>query len=331
MRKALIITVLLMIAFALWTSSLDTLELWGDELYTKVVTARPLPEMLHIALIDAVHPPLYYLLIHAWQKVAGSSAFALRFPSVLAMLLGLASLARSAREINGARAGWLALLIAVSNPFLFWYAREMRMYAQLFALTAAALLLLILALKGRRSAWFALAVTTALLLNTHYFGFFALLPPFAFLAAERRWRRKLPHWMIAQIAGGLTFLPWLSAWLNRDPKYIGAGWIPQLRAIDFLLTPRTFFFSGTESWPVLLVLGGLGGGLGFVITFLQPDKHRWRPLLALGWGVPWALIAAISWTVLPVYVDRYLIILLPGLLVWIAWAAIVRRVITLCA
>lgn len=321
MRKQnrFIAAILLCLAFALWTASLNTLELWGDELYTKVVTARPLPDMLHMVLIDAVHPPLYYLLIHTWQHIVGYSAYALRMPSVLAMVLGVALLARIAREIGGPRSGRVALLIAVANPFLFWYAREMRMYAPLFALAATELLLLILALDGHRVAWLALAGVTALLVNTHYFGFFVLLPPLAYLAAERRWRRKLPLWIVAQVAGGLTFLPWLSAWLNRDPKYIGAGWIPQLHPFDFLLTLRTFFLSGMESSPLLLVLGGLGGGLAFLAAFRRPDKQRRRPLLVLGWGLPWALIAAISWTVLPVYVDRYLIILLPSLLVWMAW------------
>jgi 4-amino-4-deoxy-L-arabinose transferase-like glycosyltransferase len=315
----LIPIMILLAAFALWTAPLDGLHLWGDELYTAVVTARPVPEMLHAALIDAVHPPFYYLFIHAWSKAAGSTAFALRMPSVLAMLLGIALLARLGREFHSARAGRLALLLGALSPFFFWYAQEMRMYALLFTLTAAEMLLLVLALKGRRNAWAAQAAVTALLVNTHYFGFFALLPPFAFLAAERRRRPQLPRWIAAHAVGAATFIPWLIAWLNRDPKYVGIGWIPALKPVDFLLTLRTFFFSGAESWPWLLAPGAVGLAVAFGAAFLPKDPHRWRPLLLLSWGLPWALAAMISWSILPLYVDRYLMILLPALFVWIGW------------
>jgi uncharacterized membrane protein len=310
---------LLLLAFLLWAPGLAALDLWGDELYTVAVTGRPLPEMLHVALIDAVHPPFYYLLLYAWRAVAGGSAFALRLPSVWAMGLGLALVARLARELKDARAGRIALLLGVGNPFFFWYAQEMRMYALLFALTAAEMWLLLRALRGHRWAWWAQVPVTALLLNTHYFGFFALLPSLAFLAAERRWRSRLGRWLLTHTLAGLTFLPWFYAWINREPKYVGVGWIMPFRPLDLLLTWRTFFFCGTEAWPWLALLGGIGSALAFGAAFVRGGPATWKRWLALAWSLPWALTILLSVTVLPLYVDRYFVILLPALFVWLAW------------
>lgn len=310
---------LLLLAFALWSLPIAGLELWGDELYTAVITTKPLSDMLHIALIDAVHPPLYYIFMAGWQTLVGSTPFALRIPEVWMMLLGIALLARLGRELHSARMGRMALLLGALSPFCLWYAQEIRMYSFLFALTTAAMLFLCLALKGKRSMWLAQALATAAMVNIHYFGFFTLLAPFTFMAAERSRRRQLPKWMIANALGALTFTPWMIAWVNRTPKYTGIAWIPKFTLSDLPLTLGSFFFAGSEAWPVILGIAGVGLLVALVATFSAADPQRWRPWLFIATTLPGALLALISTNVFPLYVDRYLIIVLPAIFLWVAW------------
>jgi len=60
-------------------------SLWGDEAASLLSAERPLatlPQM--IGHVDAVHAT-YYVLLHEWIRIAGTSAFAIRLPSALAV------------------------------------------------------------------------------------------------------------------------------------------------------------------------------------------------------------------------------------------------------
>ena len=95
---------LLLLAWGLWLWRLEGSDLTFDEAATYVVAHRPLLDVLKY-LRGAVreHPPVYYLLIHTWMALAGTSEFSLRFFSVGVALLGLTL------------TGWLARL-AIDFP-----------------------------------------------------------------------------------------------------------------------------------------------------------------------------------------------------------------------
>ena len=79
-------------------------SLWRDEAYTKDAIARPFTQIF--ALLghqDAVHGA-YYLLMHVVATVFGTSATALRFPSLCAMVIATGFVAATGR-----RAATLAL------------------------------------------------------------------------------------------------------------------------------------------------------------------------------------------------------------------------------
>src|SRR5579859_162613 len=72
--------------------------LWRDEAYTKDAIGRPFGQIL--ALLghqDAVHGA-YYLLMHVFTAAAGTSATALRIPSLCAMVVAAGFTAAAARR-----------------------------------------------------------------------------------------------------------------------------------------------------------------------------------------------------------------------------------------
>ena len=140
---------------------LGTPSLWLDEAFSHLFATLPLPLAWEAMLVDAVHPPLYYLLLRPWLALAGESEFALRFPSAVAGVLTVALLYRVGRVWLGERAAfWAALLLAL-NPFHLWYSQEARMYALLALLSLAVLWAFVRALPRRRWAAWGLPSTSA--------------------------------------------------------------------------------------------------------------------------------------------------------------------------
>ncbi|WP_439427210.1 glycosyltransferase family 39 protein [Micromonospora sp. LA-10] len=134
---------------------------WRDELATWSAATRPLSDLVRMTrTIDAATGP-YYLLMHGWTALAGTSPTALRLPSALAMAVAAALTARLGARLAGDRAGLLAGLLFAVLPATSRYGQEARPYALATLLAVLATLLLVEALRlpGRwRWAGYAAAV-----------------------------------------------------------------------------------------------------------------------------------------------------------------------------
>src|SRR5437016_4087095 len=64
--------VALLIAWLLRIGHPSREGLWLDEIYSVWLARQPLAAIIPLLRAD-VHPPLYYLLLHGWFRVAGSS------------------------------------------------------------------------------------------------------------------------------------------------------------------------------------------------------------------------------------------------------------------
>jgi mannosyltransferase len=162
---------------------------WRDEAYTKDAIARPVGQIFTLlGHTDAVHGA-YYLLMHAVASAIGSSATALRFPSLCAMVVATActaaigrrtaALAQQANSADRSRlnvpalTGFLSGMVFATAPYMTYYAQTARSYAivTMFA-TIATYLLLRAYPDGRWRWWSAYAAAAAL---TGLFNLFGLL------------------------------------------------------------------------------------------------------------------------------------------------------------
>jgi len=249
---------LLLAAFALRVWNLGGPSLWYDEAYLWWVARLPLGEMLSLSMREVI-PPLSYLLLRLWQPLAGTSEFALRFPSVVFGLLALAALARMARRLTGQRAAaiWALLLGTFATPLL-WAARETRMYGAFIAWTLLAGMALIETLYAttprarRRWAWLwggalfgALATLTLSAFWLAGQGLFALV-----VLLRRPWpavRAWMWDLLWPTLAAGALFLPWVIGAL-RSLDVNATYWAGHLPIAEFL---RITFRGMTVSdyWP----------------------------------------------------------------------------------
>ncbi len=124
LRQAAILLILLL-AFFLRTYQLNGQSLRGDEAATVHYSALPISHLWELSRVTDPHPPLYYLMLHPWQWLAGEEAWLMRFAGVMASVLAVAALyalaRRTLRLTNVAllAAALLAITIAVSQPYSF--------------------------------------------------------------------------------------------------------------------------------------------------------------------------------------------------------------------
>ena len=84
-KKYLLVAILLL-AFGLRVHNLEVQSFWNDEGNSARLSERSIPLIIEGTASD-IHPPLYYLLLNQWRKLAGDSEFGLRSLSLFAGLL----------------------------------------------------------------------------------------------------------------------------------------------------------------------------------------------------------------------------------------------------
>lgn len=145
-------------------------SLWYDEVFSVVTARSSWGEMFRQILIDRVHPPVFYICLKVWIKVVGDSIIRLRLFSVLFSLLTFIPLWNCLRRTRLSPSLSLALLLAMAcNPFLIFYAQEVRMYALLGFLATCSLNFYLAHDENQTELWL-LSVVNVLLVMTHAAG-----------------------------------------------------------------------------------------------------------------------------------------------------------------
>ena len=323
---------ILALAFGLRLWQLDAQSLWHDEGLSWWFARAPLLETLK-GVAGTEHPPLYFLALGVWLRLAGDSPFALRFLSTLGSVLAVAVILDLGRRWSLRLPALLAALFLAWNPSHIWYAQEVRSYAWTTVLGIA---LTYLGWRwqqsGRARDGLLYGVIAALALYVHTFLAFLLVAHALLLAASPPGRGKwLPRalkgvWPFAIV--GITFLPWVWPTLsqlqtNRTYWYWGYLDVPRVvrntaEAFAYYSLPdalRPTFV------PRLTFFAWLLAAIGSVYLWSRREG-RW--LVVSTWA-PVAMILLLAYFV-PKYAPRYVLYVLPMwyLLVTIPLVALAR-------
>ena len=151
---------LFVLALALRVWRLDGLGGFDwDEVATVYIASRPLADLLsYLRGAPFEHPPLYYLLAHAWLGL-GSDETALRLLSAALGALTVPVLGAVGARLGGPRLGLLAAALLAVAPAHVFYSRDARMYPLLVLLGTLALYALVRAQQGGARAWWVIWAT----------------------------------------------------------------------------------------------------------------------------------------------------------------------------
>jgi hypothetical protein len=303
-------------------------DLWLDEALTVNIAKLPL-DRLRPALLHDGAPPLYYVVLHFWMRVFGSSTTAVRALSgVLGVVaIGLGALAVRVWSPSATRARVLATLGAVvvaSSPYAIHYSTEVRMYALTIVL---GLLGVVLAAPAWRdptpTRLVGITIVTAGLLYTQYWSFFLVgVIGLGLLVASVRGAepvaRAARRLLLAVVVGVALFLPWWPTF-SAQLAHTGTPWdAPTTLAAGLRRSALAFGGRGWVRWVVtavavvLLVVGWWRARAG----------ERTVAILAGATGLA-TIVAGVVGSVLADtgFQDRYVAVAVPFLAVAVAFGA----------
>jgi mannosyltransferase len=205
-------------------------QFWMDEGLSVGISTHPLFAIPGVLRHDG-SPPLYYMLLHCWMSVFGSSEVDTHAMSLVFGILTIPVAGWLAWSLWGRWAAVIATVLFALNPFLDAYSQETRMYSLMALLGLLATAGFIHGFIYRRRRYLILfAVAQALMLYTHIWGAFYGVGALIALAvvwrasqdpAQRR--RLLKDGLLTFGAAAVLFLPWLPT-LVYQATHTGSPW-----------------------------------------------------------------------------------------------------------
>ncbi len=288
-------------------------------------------------LVEDKHPPIYYTLLHLWQRMLAwvgldYSDAALRALGSILGALTVWGILLLARATGNRLAGWISALLVALSPILVWYSQELRMFQP----AATGIVWFAYALwrawhtptPGRRLVWWAAAVIAIdAALYSYLFSAFVLpaagLSMLALLVRTRDWRR-FGESALALLAAGLIFLP-----LARNAWVVNSAESTPGRAFENFAANLLRLLQNDTVWRVPWDLPWINAALAcFALLVLAGLTMPWpRPLHTTAFDRTWLWI----WIGVPLLIanvlltrshsifdhDRYLLFMAPFML----WAA----------
>ncbi|RZU66723.1 mannosyltransferase [Microterricola gilva] len=286
-----------------------TPSFWGDEAASVLTGSRSLPSLLGVlGHIDAVHG-VYYVFLHLWMQLFGTSEVAVRVPSAISVGLAAAGIVALGRQLFWTRTGVFAGALFAVLPIVTRMGIEARSYAMGMAAAVwitVALIALIRRNESRRRFWVLYAVGLAASVYLFLFLVLLVLVHLAAVIGHRAphavWRR----WLRALLLAVLLMLPILVlGFFEREQ-------------IDFLAhrnyaTAHSVLVGQWFGTPLFALLAWPLIALSIVLLLRRGSSDRAAGLVLTAWLIaPTALLLAANAWVTPVYNLRYLAFCAPA-------------------
>ncbi len=212
------------------------ISLWLDEALSVGIASHGVTEIPAVLVQDA-SPPLYYLLLHVWMAVFGTSEVAVRSLSLVFAVAMVPVAFWAGRSLFGRRVGWLAAALAATSPYLNTYAQEARMYTLVALLALVSITAFLHAFCFGHRRWRPVfVVALALLVYTHNWGLLLAAATglaalvVAVLAKGAARRQVVGDIVVCFGAVAALYVPWLPT-LLAQVRHNAPPWseIPVLR------------------------------------------------------------------------------------------------------
>ncbi|MBT2338541.1 MULTISPECIES: glycosyltransferase family 39 protein [Pseudomonas] len=293
--------------------NIDTHGLWLDEAFSVAVSDpdNSFKRVYERTLLD-VHPPLYQALLWLFYKAFGYAEISGRYLSVFFGVLLIPSVFCLGWKFFGRRTGLICAWLVAVNFYLITYSQETRSYALLVLLVVLSFLVFLTLLHNPTALNAGVyAVVAAMLVNTHYFGFFPVLAQiglFYLMYGRKAFRRKM---FLKFLAVGLFVLLTLLPSVGYIAANIGRSgfWVPAPDD-DFFIDLFALYFGN----KILSVMVAVLMMFGLLDIFKGSERKEFLWFFILWVGLCAMVPYMRSIYIQPVLTMRNLIIVLPALL-----------------
>lgn len=319
-RHTLSLTAIVLLAMGLRLYRLEYQSLWVDEI-ASMNGADPDQSWSGVIAYSVFdQPPAFFLLLHAWFKAVPFTDF---FGRLLALVLGLAGIVAVyflGKEVKDKSTGLIAATITTFSYIHILFSQEARFYSLLFLASAMSYYFYIRAAKTSRVFDFILyALSTAVLLYTHYFGLVVFAAQgiiFCLILTFYPVSRKFVILSVsAAILVILAISPWIPIffsdaqtkefWIQHEPFYFPF--------VYFYVYFKDVF--SCFAFAILLIIYFFNVYKHFVLT-RRMDRNDF--ILIAGVAFSFLIPIIYSFIQTPMLQVRYTLIILPSLIVMIS-------------
>jgi len=303
--------------------NIDKSPLWNDELMSNRFSAEHTSASMKIYKHDSTfeqfayyakndpNPTFYYLLVYFYSFLfeGGKS---LRFISVIFSMFSLVAFYLLARLFFNRRNSLYALLVMAISPFYLWYAQEARAYSTACFFAILVLYFFIKAIRENNIVfWFFFTLSAIFSLYTSYYTIILLIA-MGIVVLLKEYRRYFKLWWISILTIVILSLP--AIFFTRSCLHIvkNGFWlpIPSFRTVfttfsvfNFGYSPyRWEYYCGTTIFIGLLIYGAY---------YCYRQNKNSIKVLPILFFTPFILVYALSYLIMPIYIDRQLIVFSP--------------------
>jgi hypothetical protein len=312
LTEIFILAAIALIGFLLRINGYVQNSAWYDELYSAGLASNPHQAFLN-TMGDPGNPPLYFICLRLWFMLFGWSEQSGRMLSVLIGTAAIISMYVVTVSFSGKKAGFLAALLMATNTYLIDVSQQMRGYIlEVFLISIVALrfLVFIRCQTIKNMVWY--IIPCILIVNTHYYGVFAVIANFLFFlcSALRRknfsWR-NIVSFLLGNIITALSLLPFFvyTAFSKALFDKSFNTWIPKPGMVFMLLAALV---------PIVVFVYFHVRKNIFFSTNSTENKYHLIDYAVFSAGMIF-MVAFIISLVRPMLVEKYLVICVPFLLV----------------
>lgn len=291
--------------------------LWRDEYWSLFFSepALDLTTSVPTRMLEEVHPPLYYVALHAWRSMLPDDPIFARLLAIPIVLVGAASiwlLGKNKRETL------IFLLFSLGSYWVIYFAAEARPYLLLYVGCGMSVFLLARIIEGGgdRRGWLLLPLWTLLGATiglTHYFGGIWFAAAGLCAGVTELIARRPGRFIAIGVATTAALAP-AAAWAYYSAQALGPGMLPPANefAPELMHTLNQFLrglvVKTFGSNPLILLAGF--GGLIAAFSF----KQRLSSILAFGALLTVLIVFAVHFAGLHWIKERAFIVIMPALI-----------------
>jgi mannosyltransferase len=298
---------------------------WGDEAASIMSAERPLGTLFPmLGRVDAVHG-LYYLFLHGWINLFGTTELSVRLPSAIGVGLAAAGTVVLAAMLFDRRIAVIAGLVFAVLPRVTYMGAEARSYALGTAIAVWLTVWFVVLLRRgstRRLPWLLYALGLTLAVYAFLYMVLLVLVHAVALVSMTRSRELLRRWFAWAALGVLLALPLVVFALGEHGQISFLGKRPKF-------SPNLVFVSQWfgNGWLALACWALIAAAI------VVAARSWWRgtPWRGAPRRLPLGMVLAVAWLVLPtlllelgngfiapMYTTRYLSFCTPAVAILIA-------------
>jgi uncharacterized membrane protein len=286
--------------------NIDVAGIWLDEAHSIFQAHKNIGVIINDSAKDQ-NPPLYFILLHYWIKLFGSSVTAVRGLSCIFNILTVPLIFLLARKNINIITALFASLVFIFSDIQLYYAQEARVFSLVGLLCISSFIIFENLRKNTNINWKAiilLAIINSLMLYAHYISVFIIiaqiLVALVFIKVNPNHFKQL---IISGVVALVLFSPWLGKVLLNIPE-AGNFWLtkPNFGNIKGIFIS----FSGNK---LITVIYMVIIATGFYFSF---NKHAHSEEKE---NKKYAFTILMSWTFLPIVITYIIAYFTPVFLI----------------